>query len=137
MITRPKRDDAQPGKAPRENAAHRQDEGESRWAQHLPNEWRDAIDPPLYFEHYCEYEIAASRSVGYDADDLPCFTAHQFQLTQSATDDDEEFYEVVSHSEELAAWRLRDERWLVFRKDSTDSGQPPRSFYSVSRQMPR
>lgn len=107
------------------------------WESHLPDEWLDAVDAPLYFEQYSEYEISADRTVGYDADDQPCFTAHRFELTEPASDDDEEFYEVVTYSEELAAWRLRDERWLVYRRSSAGDCRSPRGFYAFSQTMPR
>lgn len=107
------------------------------WSRHLPAEWRHAVEPPLYFESYSEYEIAAQRSVGYDADDRPCFTAHRFRLTEPASDDDEEFYEIVSCSEEMAAWRLRDGRWLVFRRETAGPCCPARGFYAFREDMPR
>lgn len=107
------------------------------WQKHLPEAWLGAVDHPLYFKRYNEYEICAERSVGYDADDSPCFTAHQFILTSMASDDDEEFYEVVTYAEEMAAWRLRDERWLIFRTITTAPCNAPRGFYAVSPDMPR
>jgi hypothetical protein len=107
------------------------------WPRHLPDGWQDAVQAPLYFHQYSEYEIRADRTVGYDADDQPCFTAHRVELTRVASDDDEEFYEVVSYQEEMAAWRLRDERWLVFRIVSTSHCNPPRGFYAFSQRMPR
>lgn len=126
---------------PLENLRHsrkNRDRNASRdWDRHLPESWIDAVEIPLYFEHYSEYEINAQRSVGYDADDQPCFTTHRFQLTRPVSDDDEEFYEIVAYSEEMVAWRLRDERWLVFRTSSTDNCSLPRSFYSFSQDMPR
>jgi hypothetical protein len=107
------------------------------WKEHLPENWMDAIDPPLYFEQYSEYEMPAERSVGYDCDDRPCFTAHQFMLTSLASDDDEEFYEIISYSEQMSAWRMRDERWLIFRIITTGNGSPPKGFYAISPEMPR
>jgi len=116
---------------------NRQVERLPTWVSHLPDEWLDAVAPPLYFEQYSEYEISADRTVGYDADDQACFTAYRFELTELASDDDEEFYEVVSYSEELAAWRLRDERWLVYRRTSASDCRSPRGFYAFSQTMPR
>lgn len=107
------------------------------WLKHLPEAWLGAIDSPLYFKRYSEYEISAERTVGYDADDQPCFTAHRYVLTRTASDDDEEFYEVVAYAEEMAAWRLRDERWLIFRSITTSPCNAPRGFYAVSPDMPR
>lgn len=128
---------AQPGRPASRHAATDLNAASANWDRHLPPGWRDAVEIPLYFNQYSEYEISAERSVGYDADDAPCFTAHRFQLTSLASDDDEEFYEVVSYSEELAAWRLRDERWLVFRQTSSNNCSASRSFYALSPDMPR
>ena len=108
------------------------------WNRLLPTHWADLAEAPLHFSHYSEYEIAAERTVGYDADDRPCFTAYRFTLTSPASDDDETFYPIVTHSEEMAAWRLRDERWLVWREVHADEDcQSARSFYSLAQGMPR
>jgi len=112
-------------------------ENEPAWLEHLPDEWLDAIEVPLYFEQYSEYEINAERAVGYDADDRPCFATHRFLLTSLVSDDDEEFYEIVAYAEEMVAWRMRDERWLVYRRNSANQGGQPRSFYAFSAEMPR
>lgn len=113
------------------------DQAEPAWDALLPTEWRDAVEIPFYFRSYSEYEIYAHRSVGYDADDQPCFTTYSFALTRLVTDDDEEFYEEISRSEQLAAWRMRDERWLVFRIASSNQHKQPRGFYAISPEMPR
>lgn len=128
-----------------EHAAHRSarparrtaDHPEGDWKTHLPEEWRETVEVPLHFRHFAEYEINARRSLGYDADDRPCYTAHSYVLTRLTTDDDEEFYESIAYAEEVAAWRLRDERWLVFRKIDTGAGSQQRGFYAISPDMPR
>lgn len=108
-----------------------------RWEKYLPDGWSAQVEAPLYVDHFREYEMPAQRTVGYDASDKPCFTAHQFALTQLISDDDEEFYEAISYYEEMAAWRLRDGRWLVFRAINTIQCKSPRSFYVISPTMPR
>lgn len=110
---------------------------EPNWRHHLPALYSEAIIVPLYFKKYREYEISADRCVGYDADDQPCHIAYRVELTRIASDDDEEFYEVVSYREELSAWLLRDDRWLVFRATLTDPCTPTRDFYAISPDMPR
>jgi len=80
--------------------------------------------------------MRAERTVDYDGDNKPCFTAHRFQLTSLASDDDEEFFEIVTYAEEMAAWRLRDERWLIYRTISTNSCNAARSVYAFSTDMP-
>ncbi|WP_412479757.1 hypothetical protein [Azonexus sp. IMCC34839] len=107
------------------------------WKKHLPIDWRNSVDQPLYMKHFSEYEIAAQRCVGYDADERPCFTAHQLTLTRLSSDDDEEFYETVTYSEELAAWRLRDDRWLMFRMSSANQCNPSLGLYAILPDMPR
>ncbi|MBS1145651.1 MAG: hypothetical protein H6R14_3057 [Proteobacteria bacterium] len=107
------------------------------WRARLPAQYVDAVVPPQHFKRFREYEINAVRCVGYDADDQPCHIAHQVELTRPVSDDDEEFYEIVSYQEEMAAWRLRDDRWLVYRSTATDQCASPRSFYTLSPDMPR
>lgn len=106
------------------------------WKKFLPCAWLDAVDAPLYFERHVEYEMNAERVIGRDADDRPCYTAHHFDLTRLASDDDEDFYEVVSYSEAMAAWRLRDGRWLIFRSIQKLHCKDTRSFYTISPEMP-
>ena len=107
------------------------------WHALLPAAWRDAAEPPLYFERFDEYEVEATRTVGYDPDDQPCYVAYSYVLTRLCCDDDEHFYEAVSYCEQGAAWRLRDQRWLVFRRVDTGQGNIPRGFYSFSNEIPR
>jgi hypothetical protein len=57
--------------------------------------------------------------------------------TSLASDDDEDFYEGVTSSEKMAAWRLRDDRWRVFRLITLSDCGTPRGFYTVSPNMPR
>lgn len=99
------------------------------WRHFLPRGWDQVVESPLYCRIYREYEMEASRCIGYDADDQPCFAAHRFVLDTSG--------EPPGYAEEMAAWRLRDERWLVFRLVSTRSDVLPRGFYSISPEMPR
>jgi hypothetical protein len=115
----------------------RHQHGKPAWRHHLPQEWQDAIEAPLYFEQHREYEISAGRSVGYDADDRPCFTSHYYLLTSLASDDDEEFYEVITYCEEMSAWRMRDGRWLIYRQKSDNQCNQPGSFYIFATCMPR
>lgn len=107
-----------------------------QWQAALPDEWKSAVDRPLYFHHYREYELSAERTVGYDEDDRPCFVSHRFVLTRLSSDDDEEFYKTVTLSEEMTAWRLRDGRWLVLRDTRPDRCRSNGSFYALAPEMP-
>ncbi len=108
------------------------------WLQHLPAEWRAQVVSPLEVRTYQDYEMAAVRVVGYDGEEKPCYTAHRFALTELRSDDGEEFYTVLTYGEELSAWRLRDERWLVWREIRGEEDCAKAStFYSLSQDMPR
>lgn len=113
-------------------------EREPDWQNGLPAEWRVAAIAPLHFATFREYEIPASRTLGYDEDGLPCYYHHSYVLGELRSDDDEEFYEHIAYGEEVEAWRLRDERWLIWRivhEDGVCRGN--RGFYSFSERMPR
>jgi hypothetical protein len=106
------------------------------WQQNLPSEWQDAVIAPLEIRTYRDYEMAAERIVGRDEDDAPCYCASRFIVTETRSDDDEEFYQVAAYAESLSAWRMRDGRWLIHRLITRD-GERGRSFYSFGDHMPR
>jgi len=108
------------------------------WQENLPLEYRALVIAPLDIRHYRDYEIAAERYVGEDEDGKPCFIAHRFGLFEPRSDDGEEFYTVLAYGESLAAWRLRDDRWLIWRKiQNEESGAEARGFYCLSQEMPK
>lgn len=108
------------------------------WRRHLPADWREQVVAPLDFTEHREYEMPASRRFGYDVDGALCYYAHSYELTESRSDNDEDFYQVVTYGETVHAWRLRDERWLTWRVVHTgDDTDPRRGFYSFSDQPPR
>jgi hypothetical protein len=109
-----------------------------RWWQDLPAARRDLVVVPLRFDVLREYEILADRTNGYDENDEACYCAYRFVLSSLRSDDDEVFYEEPSYAESTVAWRLRDERWLIFRSivGNYELGAK-HSFYSFSSSMPR
>jgi len=108
------------------------------WRRHLPADWREQVIAPLDFTEHREYEMLASRRFGYDVDSALCYYAHSFAVTESRSDNDEDFYQVVTYGETAHAWRLRDERWLTWRVvQAGDDGDPRRGFYSFSDRPPR
>lgn len=111
---------------------------EPEWQKALPVEWRAAAVAPLGFTTHREYEMPASRTLGHDEEGLACYYCHTYILSSLCSDDDEEFYEAIAYGEEVQAWRLRDERWLIWRivhEDGVCRGN--RGFYSFSENMPR
>ena len=108
------------------------------WRRHLPADWREQVIAPLDFTEHREYEMPASRILGYDADGALCYYAHSYAMTESRSDNDEDFYQVVTYGETVHAWRLRDERWLTWRVVHTgDDCDAQRGFYIFSDRPPR
>lgn len=108
------------------------------WRQHLPSEWSGQVVEALDFTEHSDYEMPAHRRFGHDTDGALCFYAHRFLITESRSDNDEDFYPVVAYGESVTAWRLRDDRWLIHRIIQTaDDGFPGRGFYSFSDSPPR
>lgn len=111
---------------------------EQDWRQGLPAEWRAQVVEAFDFERFEEYEMAASRCFGYDCDGGLCYYSHDYALEEARSDDDEEFYRVVTHGETVRAWRLRDDRWLIFRQQhSGDDCAPQRGFFVLAEHPPR
>ena len=119
-----------------QSASQKRDE--AAWLAWLPREWRAMVVVPLDFVEHRDYEVSASRCLGYDVEREVCYYAHGYALDELRSDDDEEYYQVVVYSETVHAWRLRDERWLVHRiAHHCGEGAPGRGFYSFAAQCPR
>lgn len=106
------------------------------WRSSLPAQWADYVIEALDFAEHVEYEMPARRILGHDADGELCFYAHDYVLTENRSDNDEDFYTVVTAGESVRAWRLVDARWLIFRQPHGDEA-PGRPFYSFSDRPPR
>jgi hypothetical protein len=106
------------------------------WRQNLPREWQEMVVAPLQLDSQRDYEMAAERVIGRDEDDEPCYCVYRYIVTETRSDDDEEFYQIAAYAESLSAWRLRDGRWLIHRLIARD-GEPGTGFYSFSETMPR
>jgi hypothetical protein len=116
----------------------RAEKDDARWLHRLPVVWRTQVEPPWEFHQYHDEELGAVRVVGSDIDGQPCYTTWRFSLIEPRSDDDETFYSVEAYGEELAAWRLHDERWLIWREIRTEeTPESGHSFYSFSATMPR
>ncbi len=108
------------------------------WQKDLPCEWRAMAVAPIRFENHRDYEMPASRTLGYDGEMYPCFYRHLYLLGALYSDDDEEYYEAIAYGEEVRAWRLRDDRWLIWRiVHEGGECRGNRGFYSLSESMPR
>lgn len=107
------------------------------WQHGLPSEWRAAAITPFSFASYREYEIPATRTLGYDQDGDPCYCRLAYLLGTLRSDNDEEFYEAVVYGEEVHAWRLRGARWLIWRIEYQDDYDRHRGAYNLADRMPQ
>ena len=108
------------------------------WRRHLPADWAGMVVEALDFTRHDEYEMPAWRILGHDADGMLCFYAHDYVLTEGRSDNDEDFYTVITAGETVRAWRLHDDRWLIYRCPRADDDQTlGRAFYSFSEKPPR
>jgi hypothetical protein len=122
--------------SPRTRRTQRQP-AQANWRRGLPAEWCEQVIEPFDVDRFVEYEMAASRCLGYDIDGGICFYSHDYAVEEPRTDDDEEFYRVVTHGETVRAWRLRDGRWLIFRQQRTgDDCTPQRGFFILAETPP-
>lgn len=55
--------------------------------QALPAEWRAEAIAPLRFTTHRDYEMPASRTLGYDKDGRACYYQHAFALGEPRSDD--------------------------------------------------
>ncbi len=125
----------QAGACPRKNLA--ENAAGNDWKEKLPLEWQAMVIVPCEITRYQEYEITAERMIGIDEEGVRCFYAHSYVLADYRSDDDEEFYPVITYGENVRAWRLRDERWLIFRIVHTDNDcSASRGFYTFSERCP-
>ncbi|HEX5394575.1 MAG TPA: hypothetical protein VFW68_14930 [Rhodocyclaceae bacterium] len=106
------------------------------WSAGLPALWRDAVVVPLDYRSFRDYEVQARRVVGYDESGEPCFSRYTYRHDALRSDDGEEFYEEIVHAEIGRSWRLRDGRWLTWRRVEHGWGEE-RGFFSFSEEMPR
>jgi hypothetical protein len=108
------------------------------WQRTLPAQWLTEAITPVRFTVHSDYEMPASRTLGYDIKGLACYYRHAFVLGETRLDDDEDFYTAIVHGEEVQAWRLRSEQWLVWsviRKEGDCLGHG--GHYRLSQRMPR
>lgn len=119
-----------PARSPRRNA------DALDWRKDLPRQWYDCVVAPMSLKSHRDYEMAAERVVGRDEDDTPCYCRTRFIVTETRSEDDEEFYQVAAYAEALTAWRLNDGRWLIHRL-ITREHERGTGFYRFGDGMPR
>jgi hypothetical protein len=102
------------------------------WSSRVPMLWRSLTIGPLWVNVNRDEDAAAERWMGYDEEDQPCYCRYLFRVPIDS------LAEGGLYKEDLAAWRMRDGRWLIHRVITCHSdGQAAYAFYTFSESMPR
>jgi hypothetical protein len=124
-------DDGSVGRAKRASHLAR----EVDWMARVPLLWRSLTIGPIWVEVNRDNEVGAERWLGYDEDEQPCYCRYRFQVPIGSLGGAgaEAIYQ-----EDLSAWRMRDDRWLIHRVICCQAdGRASYSFYAFSTSMPR
>ncbi len=104
------------------------------WAARLPMLWRSLTVGPLWVDVNRDADAGAERWVGYDEEEQPCYCRYRFQVPIGSINHSSEGL----YSEDLAAWRMRDGRWLIHRVINCHAeSKTAYAFYAFSESMPR
>ena len=108
------------------------------WMDGLPPDLIGMVVEPVRFDIASDFELAADRSLGLDAEGQACFCAFRYVRTALRSDDDEIYYQAPVYAETVTAWRLKDSRWLASHTTigNFDAGAA-RTWLSISQDMPR
>jgi len=111
---------------------------EVNWAERVPQLWRGLTIGPLWVDVNRDADAGAERWVGYDEEEAPCYCRYRFQVDIGSLAGDALRQGRPGYSEDLAAWRMRDGRWLIHRiiNCHADAGTSY-AFYAFSESMPR
>jgi len=111
---------------------------EPDWRADLPAAWAARVVRPAFFSLQRDYEVAATRIVGFASEDQPCFCRYEALITRLCCDEDELWCEMPAYGEQITGWRLVDERWLVLRETfHGEDCQASRAFFAFADEMPR
>lgn len=123
-------DDGRPNRAKRASHLGR----EVDWAARVPVLWRDLTIGPLWVDVHRDPDAGAERWMGYDEDEQPCYCRYRFQVPIGALNNAADSL----FREDLAAWRMRDGRWLIHRIIHCHADEATAyAFYAFSESMPR
>jgi len=108
------------------------------WAARLPLIWRSLTIAPLWVDVNRDVDAGAERWMGYDEEELPCYCRYRFQVDIGTLDGGAGDPAQAGYREDLAAWRMRDGRWLIHRIIACQAdGLTSYSFYAFGESMPR
>jgi hypothetical protein len=104
------------------------------WSDRLPMLWRSLTIGPMWVDVNRDEDAGAERWLGYDEEEHPCYCRYRFHVPIGNLAGSSDGV----YSEDLAAWLMRDGRWLIHRiiTCQADAGKSY-SFYAFSESMPR
>lgn len=127
--------DDDPGK-PLKRASHLGREVD--WSARLPLLWRSLTIGPLWVDVNRDLDVGAERWVGYDEEEQPCYCRYCFQIDIGSVAGGVPSGREPGYREDLAAWRMRDGRWLIHRVIHCHADdRQSYAFYAFSERMPR
>lgn len=95
--------------------------------KYLPLNWRDALPLPTHIRNIFQPDGKLERCIGYDVTNQACFTCYTKPLKNEQRP--------PFTSEEVHAWRVKKDQWLVFRLVSTNES-PPLAHYEFNAEIP-
>lgn len=111
------------------------------WFLDVPDEYRAQVSAPFRHERFDDEPSRAYKILGYDRNGECCYYRHQYELTQVAFDDEDNFYEEQAYFEEVKAWRLESGAWLSRTTRAGQAGEcrdrTPCPEYAVVSERPR
>ncbi|TAK98067.1 MAG: hypothetical protein EPO09_02860 [Aquabacterium sp.] len=107
---------------------------EVNWSDRVPTLWKDLTIGPLWVDVNRDPESGAERWMGYDEDEQPCYCRYRFEVAMGTLNNEGNGL----YREDLAAWRMRDGRWLIHRIIHSQADEKAAyAFYAFSESMPR
>lgn len=104
------------------------------WSERVPALWKGLTIGPLWVDVNRDTEAGAERWIGFDEDEQACYCRYRFQVPIGALDSGGQDW----YREDLAAWRMRDGRWLIHRIIHSQADEKAAyAFYAFSESMPR
>jgi len=85
------------------------------WQELLTAEWLPLVITPASLNPDQACEIGAKRVFGFDANGRRCYYARRFAIPTLRSDDNDEFYKASAYREQVEAWLLMDDRWLIYK----------------------
>jgi hypothetical protein len=82
------------------------------WEKLLPDEYRNSVIPPIFFESHMDPTANAVKYIGFDSHARRCFYLQSFVMTEEGFDVDEFPILIDVYYERVVAWKLNQGGWI-------------------------